>query len=114
MSNFWIRENSGKNTLEGVEDTDNPPVLPLYLIAEFLRENPKAREDFHGAYMLLGADEKARLDEMIRENPRCLIGDTEPQLIEDRVQSKLNDVRVNLPNRPRQIIEGSNKLIVRR
>jgi len=114
MSNFWIRQNNGLNTLKGIEDTDNPPVLPLYIIAEFLRENPKAREDFPSAYSLLEADEKARLDEMLRDSPRSLIGDEEPQIIEDRVQTKLNDTRVNLPVQARRVVEGSNKLVVRR
>lgn len=115
MSNYWIREATGKNTLEGVEDTDKPPVLPLYIIAEFLRDNAKAREDFPAAYSLLNAEEKARLDEMLRDSPRSLMGDVEPQVIEDRIQTKLNDVRVNLPSQSkRKPRDGQSGLVIRR
>ena len=107
MANFWIREYNGQNTLGGLEDSDKPPVLPLYIIAEFLQENQKAREDFNEAYMLLSAEEKSRLDEMVRLNPRVLLGDKEPQKIEDEFQTKLNDVRVNLPNTRARTIKTS-------
>ena len=56
--NFWIAEDTGQNTLRGVEiwdenlqmmipDPDNPAVLPSDYIVEFLRTNKYARLSFN-------------------------------------------------------------------
>jgi len=58
IGNFWIAEDTGQNTLRGVEvydadrnmlvpDPDNPAVLPSDYIIEFLRMNKFARLSFN-------------------------------------------------------------------
>lgn len=56
--NFWIAEDTGQNTLKGVEiwnpdlqmmvpDPENPAVLPSDYIVDFLRTNKYARLSFN-------------------------------------------------------------------
>ena len=63
MENFWIRPN-GENTLKGVEDDPtNMPVLPDYLILEFLsNSNQKARDDFLKLLPGMTEEEQYRLN----------------------------------------------------
>jgi hypothetical protein len=97
MSNFWIRD-SGQNTLAGVEDDpSNLPVLPSFLILEFLSNgNQKARDDFMALLPSMNDLEQLRLKEIYAFS-------TKPQpyeqIIEDNFQTQSNNLRVNNPNR---------------
>jgi len=97
MSNFWVRE-TGQNTLKGVEDDfSNSPVLPSYLILEFLSDgNQKARDDFQALLPSMLPEEQDRLLNIwsFSMKPR----DNE-QVIEDKFQKSLNNLRINKTNR---------------
>ena len=58
MANFWIAEDTGQNTLRGIEvfdadmgmlvpDPEHPAVLPFDYIVDFLRTNKYARLSFN-------------------------------------------------------------------
>lgn len=95
MSNFWIRPD-GENTLKGVEDDPtNKPVLPAYLILEFLsNDNQKARDDFNALLPSMSAEEQHRLREIYAFStaPKDY-----PQIVEDRFQKAMTP-RVNMGN----------------
>jgi uncharacterized iron-regulated protein len=95
MENFWIRPD-GQNTLKGVEDDPtNLPVLPAYLILEFLsNDNQKARDDFLKLLPSMTEDEQYRLEEIyaFSTKPKDY-----PQIVEDNFQKAMG-TRVNLGN----------------
>jgi hypothetical protein len=97
MSNFWIRE-TGQNTLSGVEgDFYNRPVLPDYLIIEFLSDgNQKARDDFQALLPSMLPEEQERLNHLYAFStpPR-----DHQQLIEDKFQGSMNKLKVNTSQR---------------
>jgi len=97
--NFWINA-QGVNTLKG-SDTNplNKPKLPDIVILEFLKLYPKARQDYLSLYDSLLPEEKYRLDMLLEQHPSVMKTDTYPQQIEDKFQSKMNNVRVNSPLR---------------
>ena len=108
MSNFWIRP-SGQNTLKGVEDdVNNPPVLPAYLILEFLsNDNQKAREDFLALLPMMNEEETLRLQEIYAFStaPKDY-----PQIVEDKFQKAMG-TRINTGNNhlPKTVNTSSNK-----
>ena len=95
MENFWIRPD-GQNTLKGVEDDlTNKPVLPAYLILEFLsNDNQKARDDFLAILPMMTEEEQYRLQEIyaFSTKPKDY-----PQIVEDKFQRPMT-TRVNMGN----------------
>jgi hypothetical protein len=106
MGNFWIRE-SGLNTLKGVEgESDNRPILPDLLIVNMLNENQQARDDFEKLFPTMTATEQERLLELFSYSRPPL---EYPQVIEDRVQKKLNNLVVrSASNLPRTVNRSDN------
>ena len=95
MSNFWIN-NSGGNTLKGsYTNPSNPLALPDEVILEFLKKNPKAREDFHQLLPSMLPEEQARLEELVEAHPSIFISEIPPQEQEDNFQTSMNKVRIN-------------------
>ncbi len=95
MENFWIRPD-GQNTLKGVEeDITNPPILPSYLILEFLsNDNQKARDDFLRLLPSMSEEEQLRLKEIyaFSTKPKDY-----PQIVEDKFQKTMG-TRINMGN----------------
>lgn len=108
MSNFWVRPD-GTNTLAGVEDDPtNKPVLPAYLILEFLSDdNQKARDDFLALLGSMSEDEQARLNEIYAFStaPKEY-----PQIVEDKFQKAMG-TRINMGNNhlPKTVNNSSNQ-----
>tara|TARA_B100001287_G_C22581334_1_gene481052 strand:+ start:494 stop:844 length:351 start_codon:yes stop_codon:yes gene_type:complete len=108
MSNFWIRPD-GQNTLKGVDDDPtNAPVLPAYLILEFLsNDNQKARDDFLALLPMMNEEEQYRLNEIyaFSTKPKDY-----PQIVEDKFQKSMG-TRINMGNNhlPKTVNTSSNK-----
>jgi hypothetical protein len=108
MENFWIRPD-GQNTLKGVEDDPtNKPVLPAYLILEFLsNDNQKARDDFLNLLPGMNEEEQYRLQEIyaFSTKPKDY-----PQIMEDKFQKAMTP-RVNMGNNhlPKTVNTSSNQ-----
>lgn len=94
--NYWIRK-TGVNTLKGVEgDPDNPPLLPSYLILEFLSDgNQKARDDFLALLPSMSEEEQERLNEIYAFSKAPQKYD---QKIEDDFQSSMNKLSIRTSN----------------
>ena len=97
MSNFWVRD-TGQNTLKGVEgDEANSPVLPDYLILEFLSDgNQKARDDFQALLPSMLPQEQERLNTLWAFSTKPQKNE---QIIEDEFQNSMNTLRINRANR---------------
>ena len=108
MENFWIRPD-GQNTLKGIEeDSTNKPVLPAYLILEFLSDdNQKARDDFLAILPMMTEEEQFRLNEIYAFStaPKDY-----PQIVEDKFQKAMTP-RVNIGNNhlPKTVNTSSNQ-----
>lgn len=99
MPNFWINA-QGTNTLKGShEDPRNKPFLPDYLILEFLREQQAARDGLTALLPTMLPEEQERLNALIASDPRCMVGEEYDQIVEDKYQNKMNDLRINNANR---------------
>lgn len=95
--NYWIRK-TGVNTLKGIEgDPDNPPILPAYLIMEFLSDgNQKARDDFLALLPSMTELEQERLNEIYAFSRAPQKYD---QVVEDDFQKSMNKLVIRNPNR---------------
>ena len=94
--NYWIRK-TGANTLKGVEgDPDNPPVLPSYLIIEFLSDgNQKARDDFLALLPSMSEEEQERLNVIYAFSKEPQKYDQE---VEDNFQTSMNKLFIRSSN----------------
>jgi hypothetical protein len=93
--NFWIIS-SGINQLKGCEcDPDNPIRLQEYFIIWALQHSAIACRDFDLLYPALFPCEKERFDIIFRDNPRYKRMWACPTEMEDRFQSRMNDIPVH-------------------
>lgn len=85
---WWIND-TGDNTLKGVEGDDcNPPRLPDCMIYDLLRTIPEARESFNRLYPKMLPAERVRLDEITQGIVTYVVDD--PKFIEDNFQHEQN------------------------
>ena len=88
--NWWIAT-GGINYLKGDHmDPTNPVRLPDSYIISFLRTIPQARLDYNKAYPDLLPGEKMRLDGLSADNPYLEFLQPNPQVEEQKFQSKWN------------------------
>lgn len=99
--NFWIAEDTGQNTLRGLEvwdenlqmlvpDIDYPAVLPSDYIVEFLRMNKFARLSFNDLRQQVTdwtPEEIARLDAIAKDSEYML---EDYQNVDDRFMARQN------------------------
>jgi hypothetical protein len=99
--NFWLAEDTGQNTLRGLEvwdenlqmmvpDPEYPAVLPADYITEFLRLNKFARMSFNDLRLQITdwtPDEIVRLDAIERDAQEML---EDYQTVDDRFMARQN------------------------
>lgn len=119
---FWTFDN--RNGLAGYASTietlpdgrkvivlnpENPAVLEDAFIINALQTSPKARNDFNIIFPTLLPGEQERLSNLLTDNPRESLLDTDPQTYNDNIQKydvtagvhvRLPRPLVRLPGRP--------------
>jgi hypothetical protein len=90
-----------------VKNPENPAVLEDFLIIQVLEMSPKARHDFNIIFPTLLPEEQERLSNLITENPRISLLETDDQTYYDNIQkyNVYSGVRVRLP-RPTARLPG--------
>jgi len=99
MPNWWVDEATGLNNLSGVPDSDDPPVLPDDVILQFLQQYADARQDFLNIVPTMTVAEQARLNGLVDANPNIMTPQPPPQILEDRVQRKMNTTGIRTVGR---------------
>lgn len=90
IGNWWINTN-GKNTLKGVEnDPDNPILCQSDDILYFMQQYPDAYDGFFVMLPSLLPEERARLQRLIEENPNINTPLEEPIVYSDNLQKAWN------------------------
>lgn len=69
-----------------VPNPENPAVLEDAFILSALQMSPKARNDFNIIFPTLLPEEQERLSNLLAENPRISLLETDPQTYNDNIQ----------------------------